>query len=80
MGLNIVVPLEVFETEKDLDDQHTGANDKNSFLKKVETDLFVSHSATGASTATLKGTASNTLSVQKEKRKKEKIGHGPFWG
>ena len=43
MGFNIVMPLEVFETEKDLDDQHTGANDKNSFLKKAETDLLAGH-------------------------------------
>ena len=43
MGLNIVMPLKVFDAEKDLEEQHTGANDKNSFLKKVESNLLGGH-------------------------------------
>ena len=55
MCLNKVMPLKVFETKKDLDEQHAGTNEKNSFLKNAETDLLVGHTdATGAPTATLK--------------------------
>ena len=54
MGLNIVLSVKVFEAEKDLEEQHTGTNDKNSFLKEPETDSLVGHTATGAPSATLK--------------------------
>ena len=39
--------LKVFETEKDLEEEHAGANDENSFLKNVsQADLLGGHSAT----------------------------------
>ena len=54
MCLNKVMPLKVVETKKDLEDQHAGTNEKNSFLKNAETDLLEGHTATGAPSATLK--------------------------